>query len=299
MRRRERGTVTVEHVRARRILGRVVVGVIVLANFFFLVPTLIALFGNPEPYDWRVLREASADVLSGNDPFEGAYLWSPIWAVLFAPFAWAGLWAWRILHVAALLMLPTWRIRLLTLASFPFWFDVVLGNTMTFIAVTAVWAMRGSRVGAAAYLWLFLLIPRPLLLPVAVWLLTIHRRWIVPFVLAGLGQVLVLAHVGLFEPWLRKLMTTASTEVGTAINFAPSAFIGLAWFPIGVALGVLAFTRGRVGLASILASPYWLPYYFLMGLVDLAERRRAPYGWRSLRPRKEHVTTSQPAMRGS
>lgn len=281
----------------RRILERVVVGLAIVANFFFLVPTLIAFSGNPEPFDWRVLRDASSSVLSGRDPFGGSYLWSPIWAALFAPLAWAGLWIWRLLHVAAVLALPTWRLRLLALASFPFWFDVLLGNTMTFIAVAAVWAMRGSRVAATAYLGLVLLIPRPLLLPVAVWLLTIHRRWIVPFALAALGQLVVLAHVGLLEPWLRKLMSTASTEVGTAINFAPSAFIGLAWFPIGLALGIVVFIRGRVGLASILLSPYWLPYYFLMGLVDFAERRRVPYGWRSLRPRHEKVVTLRQALR--
>ena len=57
-------------------------------------------------------------------------------------------------------------------------------------------------------------------------------------------------------------------------NYGPSRFIGLLWIPIGVALAVLLTWRGRLGLASLAISPYWLPYYFLMLLLEFAPARQ-------------------------
>lgn len=47
---------------------------------------------------------------------------------------------------------------------------------------------------------------------------------------------------------------------------------------IGAPLAVIAFRRGYIGVASLLANPYWLPYYLLLPILDLT-------GHRATRPR--------------
>lgn len=58
------------------------------------------------------------------------------------------------------------------------------------------------------------------------------------------------------------------------IQYGPIAGNRLLVGPFGLAASVIALWRGRVGLASLLASPYWLPYYFLMPLLDWSNQRR-------------------------
>jgi hypothetical protein len=104
-----------------------------------------------------------------------------------------------------------------------------------------------------------------------VWFLWREPWTRVPFAAVfGLHAAAVLA-MGWGPSWAARLVASGS-EVASVFNYAPSRIIGVAWIPIGIVLGVIAFRRGRPALAGLLVSPYWLPYYFLLPLAELAPR---------------------------
>jgi hypothetical protein len=138
---------------------------------------------------------------------------------------------------------------------------------MIFVAVTAVWAVRGNGPATALFLALSVLVPRPLMLPLAAWLLWNRPAWRVPFVAFFLVHAAAVVAVGYATDWLMAL-TTVEAELTSDFNFGPSTIIGAFWIPIGAALAIWLTWRGRLGLASLAASPYWLPYYFLMLLLE-------------------------------
>jgi hypothetical protein len=191
---------------------------------------------------------------------------------MFIPLGLVTPWIWRALHVAGALALPTWPMRILLLASWPFAFDLQLGNVMTFVLLAAAWALRRNRLAALVFLAFCLLFPRPFMLPIAGWLLWQQAwlRW--PFViLFGLHAALVLA-TGLGGAWLTQLF--GSTEmVGSVFNVGPTAVVGLWWLFAGIPLGAWLFWRGRVGFAGLAVSPYLLPYYLMVALLDLPSSR--------------------------
>jgi len=45
--------------------------------------------------------------------------------------------------------------------------------------------------------------------------------------------------------------------------------MGSLWVPIGLVLAAWLTWRGRLGFASLAASPYWLPYYLFMPFLEL------------------------------
>lgn len=240
---------------------------------------LLILAGSPSA-DWRIYVEASERVRTGGlyEVTDGyVFRASPVLAWAFNPLAPMGPIPWQLLHIGAALAMPTWRLRLAVLAAWPFWFDVQHGNLLTFAVLAATWALRGSRVGSYAYLGLTLLTPRPLLMPIAGWLLWRHPELRVAFVaMFALHAVAVLA-TGWGAGWLDQLVASTE-EVYSIWNLGPSRLIGLWWPVVGVPLGVWLTLRGRLGLASLAVSPYWLPYYLLFLLVDLpgALPRRRP-----------------------
>ncbi len=83
-----------------------------------------------------------------------------------------------------------------------------------------------------------------------------------------LGASLGTGHGG---DWLLSLRQTGQ-ELGSIEDLGPALLIGVWWVPIGLALGAWLTVKGRLGLASIAASPYWLPYYLLMGLLELTSQ---------------------------
>lgn len=197
-----------------------------------------------------------------------AYRYSPVLAYGFAALSPMGTAAWLALHFA-LLPLLGWRLGLITLGSFPFWSDVYNGNVMIFVFVVAVFAVRGHRWAQLTFLTLSLLIPRPLMLPIAAWLLWRHRELWRPF--AGIFVVhaaLVLA-TGYGDEWIAQLLARGADDIGGHMDFGPSLVLGAWWAPIGLVLAAWLTWKGRLGLASIAASPYWLPPYLLMGLLEL------------------------------
>ena len=82
------------------------------------------------------------------------------------------------------------------------------------------------------------------------------------------------------------------SEVQNPLNLSPSQLIGWAWAPVGIVLAILVARRERIGIASILASPYFLPPYGLMALLDL---RRADGGRTSWRRPSDRVAPDAPA----
>jgi hypothetical protein len=139
---------------------------------------------------------------------------------------------------------------------------------MVFVLLAAAWAWHGSRIGTAVYLALTLLVPRPLMLPLAAWILWQRPEWRIPTV--GMAIVVVLSAVafGYLGAWASALMQSA-TEQTNQLNLGPSRFLGVWWLLIGLPLGAWLTLKGRVGWASLAVSPYLLPYYWLMLGVEL------------------------------
>ena len=260
------------------------IALVMAVNLYLAARSLgIVLTGAPA-VDWEQYVEAGRRVFAGGDLYAVtdtyAYHYSPVLAWLFAPLTIIGTAGWRLLHLAAILALPTWPMRILGLVSWPFWYDVEAGNVLTPVVLAAAWALRGNRVAIAAYLGLLLLVPRPLMVPVAAWILWKQPRWRLPFAVAFAIHAAVVVGTGWADDWAVALLA-AGGDVGIPSNVGPSRFIGtLPWLVIGLPLAAWLAVRGRLGLASLAASPYWLPYYLLVLLIELRDLhwpvRRSP-----------------------
>ena len=223
-------------------------------------------------FDWENFIHAAARLEAGalyEFDYPYAYRWSPVAAWILGFVTVMPVWLWQVLHLAALPLLRPWWLAAACLVSYPLWFDIQTGNIMIFVAVAALWAARGNAPATGLFLALTLLIPRPLMLPLAAWLLWQRPAWRVPFVLLFIGHTVVVVMSGYGPDWLSALLTVGP-ELTSEFNFGPSAFIGQAWVPIGAILAVWLTVRGRLGLAGMAASPYWLPYYFLMLLLEFS-----------------------------
>jgi hypothetical protein len=183
------------------------------------------------------------------------------------PTAVLGFAGWRLLHFAVLPLLG-WRLALVALILWPFWQDANVGNVVTFAVVFALLALRGNRFGTVAFFGLFLLAPRPFLLPVAAWLLWQRPAIRVPVAIVFVAQLVVVAALGYLDEWARA-MVQPGLDFGSWWEFGPAKWMGLAWPLIGLPLAAFLTWRGRLGLASLAASPYWLGYYLLMLLLEL------------------------------
>jgi hypothetical protein len=248
-----------------------------IPNLAAAVATVRTLVTEGYAFDWtNFVRAADRFPDPTLYEFAGPYAfrYSPLAALAFGAIAPLGLTLWRIAHFAALGALRDWRLIGLALLSYPFWFDVETGNLVTFVAVSGVLALRGSRLATGIYLLLFLLVPRPLALPLTVWILWRSPGWRIPFAITFFGQLAAVVWLQLLTPWLTALLGSSS-ELHADLNLGPSAVVGIWWLLVAAPLAAWFTWRGRLGLASVLASPYWLPYYFLMLLLELAPRRRA------------------------
>jgi hypothetical protein len=237
-------------------------------------PTIVAVFDGSYVFDWSNFVEAAERFGTGSlydqeSPY--AFRWSPVAAWLLGFVTLMPLWLWQVLHLVALPLLRPWLLAVAVLVSYPFWFDVQTGNLMTFVAVAGFLALRGSRAATALFLILAVLVPRPLMLPLAVWLLWQRPGARLPFLAFFVAHGLLVAWLGYAQDWFAAL-TDVNAELVNAYNFGPSRFIGAWWIPIGLALATWLTWRGYLGLASLAISPYWLPYYFLILLLESARR---------------------------
>jgi hypothetical protein len=149
---------------ARAVLAVAVVVLVVTPNLWLAARSIGLVFGGTSAVDWQQYVEASHRFWAGGELYaitgDYAYRYSPLFAALLSVLVPLGVVGWRLLHLAAALALPNWPMRLVALASWPFWYDVQTGNIIIFIVLAGAWALRGNRWGAAGFLLLTLLVPR-------------------------------------------------------------------------------------------------------------------------------------------
>ena len=247
--------------------------------------------GGSVAFDWRIFVEGgerfwagSPDLYEMNDLY--SFRHSPLLAMVMPALALIGALGIRLVTVGAALAMPTWPMRLLTMASWPFAMDVQQGAFITIIVLAAAWALNGSRAASVAFIILTLLSPRPLMLPIAAFLLW-QQPWLrIPSVALFVVHGLAVLATGYGDEWIELLLTSGTDGIEGPFNLSPSRFIGRLWLPFGVVLAVLLTWRGRPGLAAIAISPYLLPHYLLVLLLEIAPRvpRREPLRRVSLAP---------------
>lgn len=267
--------------------------VILIPNLAAAFATVRTLLTSGFAFDWTNFGRATQHLSDGTlYDFSGPYTfrWSPVAAWLLTFIVPIGLVAWRAAHFVALLFLRDWRLIGLALISYPFWFDVETGNILVFVAVLAVCAYRGSRLATGLYLLLFVLVPRPLMVPLALWLLWTRAGWRWPFVAAVAVHGLILVATGWLGAWVGTLVGSSS-EIHASLNLAPSGAIGFWWVPVTLLLAAWFTLKGRLGLASVAASPYWLPYYLLMLLLEFVRPAPQPMTVTSCRAVEHRVRT--------
>jgi len=252
---------------------------LITANAILVVITIYGFFVSDAGYDWAIYREAGARV-GDADLYDwgGIYAWSysPLLAYLFAALAPIGYLGWSALHVASVALLRDVRMALVVLVSWPFWADIYNGNTMIFVFVAAYWAQRTNPIGTFSFLGLALLMPRPVMLPVLAWILWKQPEWRLRFAgMIAVSAVLVFI-TGYAVEWVQVLIGVTDAVEASARDLGPARIIGWWWAVIGVTLAIVLTIRGRLGFASIAASPYWLPQYFLMLPLELVRRPKDP-----------------------
>lgn len=261
-----------------RFVDLVAAGVVVtlaVANATLLPRALTVILEGGPAVDWEQFVEAGRRVFA-SDLYEVTdtygYRWSPVAAYGFAALGPMGGFGWRLLHVGAALALPTWPMRLVTLAAWPFWYDVEAGNVIVFVLLAAAWAIRGNAVGIAAFVALSLLVPRPLMLPILAWILWQRPEWRIPaLAMAAVHLGLTLA-TGWGAAWVEMLLTLGG-EQGSPNNLGPTRWLGAWWLLAGVPLAAWLTWKGRLGWASLAVSyPYVLPYYLLMLVLEVPDR---------------------------
>lgn len=249
------------------------------ANVVLVSITIAGFLLSDAGYDWLIFAEAGERVSTGRlyewgggDPFN----YSPLLASFFALVAPIGYLGWSVLHFVALAALRDVRLAIIVGLSWPFWADVYNGNTMTFVLVAAVGALQASRIGTGAFLGLSLLMPRPLMVPLLLWILWKRPEWRIPFAAMVVVNIVLVFLTGSAGAWVETLLGVTTVVTASARDIGPAAVVGSWWLYIGL-LGALILTlRGRVGLASLAASPYWLPQYLLMLLLELVPRSEPP-----------------------
>ena len=251
-----------------RLIRRAVIGAaLILAVAANVVGLATIVIDHQRAFDWDNYVEAAR-----RYPLGTLYDWQHPYAFHYAPqlapvlgvITSAGLVAWRAAHFVALALLPSRRLGLLLLVSYPFWADVINGNLMVFVLLAAAWAYRGNGVAMAVYLGLCVLIPRPIILPLAAWLL--WRRPASRWPLVGILVIVALTALGTgyLPDWIDSLQASGVQEISNDFNLSPSHLLGPAWVIIGLPLAIWLTRRGRLGWASMAISPYLLPYWVQM-----------------------------------
>jgi hypothetical protein len=225
-------------------------------------------------FDWDVYVEAGRRVWERSpDLYEQSerygFRHSPFFAYGVSLIAWIGSTGIRLVTVAAALAMPTWPMRILALASWPFAIDFQHGALLMIIVCVAAWALRGSRWAVVAFITLALLSPRPLMLPIAAYLVW-KRPWVrAPTALIFVMHALGVVWTGYADDWIGALLSSGTDQMGTLLNLSPSRVIGIWWLPIGAAIAAWLTLRSRPWLAALAINPYVLPHYLLFLLIGL------------------------------
>jgi len=246
-----------------------------VVNAVMLPRSLEVIIRGGPAVDWLQFVEGGRRVFEG-DLYEVTetygFRWSPVVAYGFAALEPLGTIAWRLMHVIAALALPNWPMRVVTLAAWPFWYDVEAGNIMVFVLLSAAWAIRGNAIGVVCFVVLSLLVPRPLMLPILGWILWQRPGWRIPTLVIATAHFAAALASGWGIAWVEMLLTLGG-EQGSPNNLGPTRWLGAWWLLIGVPLSAWLTWRGRLGWASLAISyPYVLPYYALMLVLELPDR---------------------------
>lgn len=231
-----------------------------------------------QPWDWRVYVQAGSGFFDGSLYSDYglcelcAYRYSPVMAPILGVLTSVGLEVWRIAHLLVLVVLPL-PVALATILTWGFWWEFSTGHLTVFSFVLGFAAMRGNRWAAIGFIALALLMPKPLFVPVSVWLLwkLPGIRW--PVAVLFVVHALAVLATGYAGDWVAALLT-GTTDLGTKIDYGPARLIGAWWVLIGLPLAVWLTWKGRLGFASLAASPYWLPYYLVLVLWELVPKQR-------------------------
>ena len=266
--------------RVRRVTFAIAIAAVAAVNLYLVGRSIGLILDGVPAVDWQQYFEAARRLRSGGDLYEISYdyvsRYSPLFAAFFGLVAPMGVVAWRLLHLVAALALPSMPMRLVALVSWPLWYDIQTGNLLTFVVLAAAWALRGNRLATGIYLVLFILGPRPLMLPVAAWLLWQRPEWRWPFAAALVVHAAAVLGLGWAEGWIGSLVA-ASEDALLPSNIGPSRFVGtIPWLVVGLPLAAWLTWKGRVGWASLAASPYWFPYYLLFAVLEV-DRIRWPF----------------------
>jgi hypothetical protein len=237
-------------------------------NLALLIVT-IPLDGGPDWALWQALPQAIAEGRMYDTGTEAPMVWSPVMGYVMAAASYL-YWPWFALHVGAVLLLRDWRLTLVVGLTAGAWIDALMGNTFVFVFVAGVLAYRGSRPAALIFLLLTLLMPRPLQMPLAAWLLYRDRSLWVPF------AAMFTVHLGvvLWSGYLLDWITNATAHMANG-NVGPTAIFGRAWLIVGLPLGVWLTVKGRVGWAGVAVSPYLLGVYWLWPFLEIAPKSSA------------------------
>jgi len=219
------------------------------------------------PFDWDNYIEAARRFPLGtlyDWEYPYGYHYAPQLAPVLGVLSGAGITIWRLAHFAALAFLPSRKLALLMLVSYPFWFDVNTGNLMVFVLLAAAWAYRGSGVATAAYLAICVLVPRPIMLPLLAWILWERPSWRWPFV--GIVALVIATAIptGYLGDWVASFNASGVKDIANDFNLSPSHFVGVWWMVVGLPLAIWLTLRGRLGWASMAIAPYLLPYWVQM-----------------------------------
>lgn len=262
----------------RRLLTTLALAVAFAVNLVW-IAVIVGDFGHPA--DWELIAEAGSRMLHGENPYlagdvEGAYRYSPLYALIGGITEPLGPWPWRFLSAASLFLLPR-HVALVAGISFPFWYDLQVGNITTLMAVLGYLSVQGRGWAQAGFLVIALLIPRPLMLPVALWIAWRRRAWWPWLIAAGVLYVAATWATGWLEEWIAVLRSvSAGLEGKTFLGW--QRWLGSWWWTVAVPLAIVLMWRGRLGLASIAISPHIVPYYWIFLLLEASPIAR----WRHL-----------------
>jgi alpha-1,2-mannosyltransferase len=271
--------------------------------------------------DFGYFRAAAVDVIHGRSPYVhptaaafahfDKFVYPPVAAILFAPFAALPSEAARVLMFVAglaailgalrVLHVEDWRCYGIAVVSAPAINTLALGALTSFLLLGAAlaWRYRDTPV-VAAVATAFTAILKLFLWPMGVWLLA-TRRWRASAVCAGVAIVLLFGGWAVIDfAGLRSYPTTLHLleQVEAPVSYSVVALLGLSGgaqtaltvaFSLLAAAGVILAARGVGGdrrafavavVASLLTTPLvWLHYLLLLFVPIALYRPRLSGVW--------------------